>query len=192
MFLFIEDNFSLLVRYCVGEHHKEQKSLSWVADYMNQMAPEMFRPVPHLSVVFCFPNLMASLAIRSISAYTFWLISAISCRAFPRIICFWSCKLTCTCRCRHMDLMQWLMKNIASSSSLTVPELKSVTPRSSSWWKEQVTEILKCKQRFLKLAPFFNPFSHCAGWCGAGADHYEPLLARPSSLVSPEKVAVVL
>lgn len=31
-----------------------------------------------------------------------------------------------------------------------------------------------------------------AGWCGAGADHYEPLIAHPSSYVSQEKVAMVL
>lgn len=44
----------------------------------------------------------------------------------------------------------------------------------------------------LKPALIFKPSSHCAGWCGAGADHYEPLIARPSCLVSPEKVAVLL
>jgi len=38
---------------------------------------------------------------------------------------------------------------------------------------------------------FLNNFQH-AGWCGAGADHYEPLIARPSAVVSQEKVAVVL
>lgn len=30
------------------------------------------------------------------------------------------------------------------------------------------------------------------GWCGAGADHYEPLIAHPSAPVSQEKVAFVL
>lgn len=30
------------------------------------------------------------------------------------------------------------------------------------------------------------------GWCGAGADHYEPLIAHPSLFASQEKVAVVL
>ncbi|KAL2559962.1 hypothetical protein Fot_04701 [Forsythia ovata] len=39
--------------------------------------------------------------------------------------------------------------------------------------------------------PFFL-FMKGTGWCGAGADHYEPLIAIPSSLVSQEKVAVVL
>ncbi|XP_037491593.1 uncharacterized protein LOC105644845 [Jatropha curcas] len=39
--------------------------------------------------------------------------------------------------------------------------------------------------------PFFL-FMKGTGWCGAGADHYEPLIAHPSSLVSNEKVAVVL
>ncbi|OWM89790.1 uncharacterized protein LOC116199633 [Punica granatum] len=39
--------------------------------------------------------------------------------------------------------------------------------------------------------PFFL-FMKGTGWCGAGADHYEPLIAHPSSLVSPEKVAAVL
>lgn len=35
-------------------------------------------------------------------------------------------------------------------------------------------------------------FMKGTGWCGAGADHYEPLVAHPASLISPEKVAVVL
>ncbi|KAE8023722.1 hypothetical protein FH972_009390 [Carpinus fangiana] len=39
--------------------------------------------------------------------------------------------------------------------------------------------------------PFFL-FMKGTGWCGAGADHYEPLIAHPSSYVSQEKVAVVL
>ncbi|KAF5726645.1 hypothetical protein HS088_TW22G00326 [Tripterygium wilfordii] len=39
--------------------------------------------------------------------------------------------------------------------------------------------------------PFFL-FMKGTGWCGAGADHYEPLIAHPSALVSQEKVAVVL
>ncbi|KAH8512934.1 hypothetical protein H0E87_006294 [Populus deltoides] len=39
--------------------------------------------------------------------------------------------------------------------------------------------------------PFFL-FMKGTGWCGAGADHYEPLIAQPSSLVSQEKVAFVL
>ncbi|KAK7273123.1 hypothetical protein RIF29_14169 [Crotalaria pallida] len=39
--------------------------------------------------------------------------------------------------------------------------------------------------------PFFL-FMKGTGWCGAGADHYEPLIAHPCSLVSQEKVAVVL
>ncbi|KAG6653867.1 uncharacterized protein LOC122311689 [Carya illinoinensis] len=39
--------------------------------------------------------------------------------------------------------------------------------------------------------PFFL-FMKGTGWCGAGADHYEPLIAHPSSYVSPEKVAIVL
>ncbi|KAL3609526.1 hypothetical protein D5086_000546 [Populus alba] len=39
--------------------------------------------------------------------------------------------------------------------------------------------------------PFFL-FMKGTGWCGAGADHYEPLIAHPSSLLSQEKVAVVL
>ncbi|KAK6922436.1 hypothetical protein RJ641_012943 [Dillenia turbinata] len=38
--------------------------------------------------------------------------------------------------------------------------------------------------------PFFL-FMKGTGWCGAGADHYEPLVAQPS-LVSQEKVALVL
>ncbi|KAF5449302.1 hypothetical protein F2P56_029765 [Juglans regia] len=39
--------------------------------------------------------------------------------------------------------------------------------------------------------PFFL-FMKGTGWCGAGADHYEPLIAHPSSYVSLEKVAMVL
>ncbi|KAM0965522.1 hypothetical protein COP2_021987 [Malus domestica] len=39
--------------------------------------------------------------------------------------------------------------------------------------------------------PFFL-FMKGTGWCGAGADHYEPLIAHPLSLISQEKVAVVL
>ncbi|KAL9406886.1 hypothetical protein Peur_003858 [Populus x canadensis] len=39
--------------------------------------------------------------------------------------------------------------------------------------------------------PFFL-FMKGTGWCGAGADHYEPLIAHPSSHLSQEKVAVVL
>lgn len=39
--------------------------------------------------------------------------------------------------------------------------------------------------------PFFL-FMKGTGWCGAGADHYEPLVASPSTYVSQEKVALVL
>lgn len=39
--------------------------------------------------------------------------------------------------------------------------------------------------------PFFL-FMKGTGWCGAGGDHYEPLIAHPSSLLSQEKVALVL
>ncbi|CDP13373.1 unnamed protein product [Coffea canephora] len=39
--------------------------------------------------------------------------------------------------------------------------------------------------------PFFL-FMKGTGWCGAGGDHYEPLIAHPSSFVSQEKVAMVL
>ncbi|XP_071736404.1 uncharacterized protein [Rutidosis leptorrhynchoides] len=39
--------------------------------------------------------------------------------------------------------------------------------------------------------PFFL-FMKGTGWCGAGADHYEPLIAHSSSVVSQEKVALVL
>ncbi|KAI5351889.1 hypothetical protein L3X38_004780 [Prunus dulcis] len=38
--------------------------------------------------------------------------------------------------------------------------------------------------------PFFL-FMKGTGWCGAGADHYEPLIAHPLSLISQEKVAVL-
>ncbi|KAK4785001.1 hypothetical protein SAY86_001690 [Trapa natans] len=40
-------------------------------------------------------------------------------------------------------------------------------------------------------SPFFLLMKG-TGWCGAGADHYEPLTAHSSFLVSPEKVAAVL
>ncbi|KAJ0436058.1 hypothetical protein HanIR_Chr17g0900231 [Helianthus annuus] len=39
--------------------------------------------------------------------------------------------------------------------------------------------------------PFFL-FMKGTGWCGAGADHYEPLIAHSSSVISHEKVAMVL
>ncbi|PON45276.1 OTU domain containing protein [Parasponia andersonii] len=39
--------------------------------------------------------------------------------------------------------------------------------------------------------PFFL-FMKGTGWCGAGADHYEPLVAHPCSFVSSEKVAMIL
>ncbi|KAF9606836.1 hypothetical protein IFM89_029293 [Coptis chinensis] len=39
--------------------------------------------------------------------------------------------------------------------------------------------------------PFFL-FMKGTGWCGAGADHYEPLIAHPAPLLSQEKAAVVL
>ncbi|KAK9074614.1 hypothetical protein SSX86_007212 [Deinandra increscens subsp. villosa] len=39
--------------------------------------------------------------------------------------------------------------------------------------------------------PFFL-FMKGTGWCGAGADHYEPLIAHSSSVISHEKVALVL
>ncbi|XP_039013299.1 uncharacterized protein LOC120142893 [Hibiscus syriacus] len=38
--------------------------------------------------------------------------------------------------------------------------------------------------------PFYSP--NVSGWCGAGADHYKPLIAHASSLVSPEMVVLVL
>ncbi|KAL1808813.1 hypothetical protein ACET3Z_025803 [Daucus carota] len=39
--------------------------------------------------------------------------------------------------------------------------------------------------------PFFL-FMKGTGWCAAGADHYEPVVAHPSTLISQEKVAMVL
>lgn len=39
--------------------------------------------------------------------------------------------------------------------------------------------------------PFFL-FMKGTGWCGAGADHYEPLIAHPSSPILQEKVGFVL
>ncbi|PWA86705.1 hypothetical protein CTI12_AA138300 [Artemisia annua] len=39
--------------------------------------------------------------------------------------------------------------------------------------------------------PFFL-FMKGTAWCGAGGDHYEPLIAHSSSVVSHEKVALVL
>lgn len=35
-------------------------------------------------------------------------------------------------------------------------------------------------------------FMKGTGWCGAGGDHYEPLIAHPSAATFPEKVAFVL
>ncbi|CAH8389942.1 unnamed protein product [Eruca vesicaria subsp. sativa] len=35
-------------------------------------------------------------------------------------------------------------------------------------------------------------FMKGTGWCGGGADHYEPLIASPSQMISQEKVAFVL
>ncbi|KAF8050929.1 hypothetical protein N665_1854s0012 [Sinapis alba] len=35
-------------------------------------------------------------------------------------------------------------------------------------------------------------FMKGTGWCGGGADHYEPLIASPSQMISHEKVALVL
>ncbi|KAL0709437.1 hypothetical protein Bca4012_016415 [Brassica carinata] len=35
-------------------------------------------------------------------------------------------------------------------------------------------------------------FMKGTGWCGGGADHYEPLIAKPSPVISHEKVALVL
>uniref|UniRef100_A0A1J3GBI0 OTU domain-containing protein n=1 Tax=Noccaea caerulescens TaxID=107243 RepID=A0A1J3GBI0_NOCCA len=35
-------------------------------------------------------------------------------------------------------------------------------------------------------------FMKGTGWCGGGADHYEPLIANPSPMISHEKVALVL
>ncbi|XP_039133225.1 LOW QUALITY PROTEIN: uncharacterized protein LOC120270273 [Dioscorea cayenensis subsp. rotundata] len=40
-------------------------------------------------------------------------------------------------------------------------------------------------------APIFL-FMKGTGWCGAGGDHYEPLMATPIPLISQEKAAVVL
>lgn len=35
-------------------------------------------------------------------------------------------------------------------------------------------------------------FMKGTGWCGRGADHYEPFIASPSQIISQEKVAFVL
>ncbi|KAL0696478.1 hypothetical protein Bca4012_063658 [Brassica carinata] len=35
-------------------------------------------------------------------------------------------------------------------------------------------------------------FMKGTGWCGRGADHYEPVIASPSQIISQEKVAFVL
>ncbi|XAR64370.1 hypothetical protein NMG60_11024678 [Bertholletia excelsa] len=43
----------------------------------------------------------------------------------------------------------------------------------------------------IRAPPFFL-FMKGTGWCGAGGDHYEPLIAHPSPIVSLEKVALVL
>ncbi|KAK1365632.1 Gap junction beta-4 protein [Heracleum sosnowskyi] len=39
--------------------------------------------------------------------------------------------------------------------------------------------------------PFFL-FMKGTGWCAGGADHYEPVVAHPSTVISQEKVAMVL
>ncbi|MQL83008.1 hypothetical protein Taro_015487 [Colocasia esculenta] len=43
----------------------------------------------------------------------------------------------------------------------------------------------------IREPPFFL-FMKGTGWCGAGADHYEPLIAQPIPLVPQEKAAFVL
>ncbi|KAJ8634154.1 hypothetical protein MRB53_027490 [Persea americana] len=48
-----------------------------------------------------------------------------------------------------------------------------------------------CPRGQINEAPFFL-FMKGTGWCGAGADHYEPLIANPVPLISQEKAAVVL
>ncbi|KAI3929626.1 hypothetical protein MKX01_025794 [Papaver californicum] len=48
-----------------------------------------------------------------------------------------------------------------------------------------------CPRSQIRGPPFFL-FMKGTGWCGAGADHYEPLIAHTSPLVSPENAAVVL
>lgn len=37
-----------------------------------------------------------------------------------------------------------------------------------------------------------NDISSVTGWCAGGADHYEPVVAHRSSVISQEKVAMVL
>ncbi|XP_028798625.1 uncharacterized protein LOC114754057 isoform X1 [Neltuma alba] len=58
--------------------------------------------------------------------------------------------------------------------------------------EENCVFFLPHRPRSQILEPPIFLFMKGTGWCGAGADHYEPLIAHPSSLVSPEKVAVVL
>lgn len=50
------------------------------------------------------------------------------------------------------------------------------------------TSLLRCNLVIneICLCSFFS------GWCGGGADHYEPLIANASPMISHEKVALVL
>lgn len=44
--------------------------------------------------------------------------------------------------------------------------------------------LFLCLSRYAKYLP--------AAWCGAGADHYEPLIATVLQHVTPDKAAVLL
>ncbi|XP_078441356.1 gap junction beta-4 protein [Wolffia australiana] len=48
-----------------------------------------------------------------------------------------------------------------------------------------------CPRGQMNEPPFFL-FMKGTGWCGAGADHYEPLISQPAPLVAQDKAAFVL
>ncbi|KAM7277206.1 hypothetical protein ACFE04_019072 [Oxalis oulophora] len=58
--------------------------------------------------------------------------------------------------------------------------------------EENCVFFLPHKPRSEICGPPFFLLMKGTGWCGAGGDHYEPLIADPCSIVSHEKVAVVL
>ncbi|RDX97246.1 hypothetical protein CR513_19998, partial [Mucuna pruriens] len=58
--------------------------------------------------------------------------------------------------------------------------------------EENCVFFLPHRPRSQVMEPPFFLFMKGTGWCGAGADHYEPLIAHPSTFVSQEKVAVLV
>ncbi|KAL0648037.1 hypothetical protein Bca4012_046328 [Brassica carinata] len=58
--------------------------------------------------------------------------------------------------------------------------------------EENCVFFLPHKPRSEVIASPVFLFMKGTGWCGGGADHYEPLIASPSQIISQEKVAFVL